>query len=557
MFGRALRRIRDAERSGVPALDLSRLGLTALPDALARLTHLTELNVSGNRLTDLPGWLGELTALTELRASGNRLTAPPEPVARLTGLTRLVLSGNALTALPDWIAGLAALRDLALIGNQLEALPDALGDLASLTHLDVSYNRLTALPETVGRLSSLLYLSASRNLLEELPETLGALAGLRTLQLGGNRLARLPESLGRLGALTRLDLTDNALTGLPAAVGALPALEVLGLDANPLASPPPAVVAAGTEAVLAYLRDGGDAVRQWRSKLLLVGEGGVGKTSLLKALTGQAPQLGEQSTHGLNIEGLTLAHPADPDVPMELSVWDFGGQHVYHATHQFFFTDQSLFLLVWNARTGWAPSKGRYWLDVIAARTRTAAGGPAAPVLLVATHCGDRAPDLPWAELLRDHPNIVGRLEVDTFADGETGLSGLRARIAEAAARLPLMGSAWPAVWLAAQRACRDSPDSHLRTDRFDDLLVRAGVADAAGRRAVTGVLHQLGEVLHYAHDPDLSGTVVLKPQWLSERIAAVLDSPDVAARHGLLTAADLAARWSDVDPELRAQLLY
>ena len=35
---------------------------------------------------------------------------------------------------------------------------------------------------------------------------------------------------------------------------------------------------------------------------------------------------------------------------MRLAVWDFGGQEIYHATHQFFLTDQSLFVLVWSAR---------------------------------------------------------------------------------------------------------------------------------------------------------------------------------------------------------------
>ena len=29
-----------------------------------------------------------------------------------------------------------------------------------------------------------------------------------------------------------------------------------------------------------------------------------------------------------------------------LNVWDFGGQEIYHATHQFFLTHRSLYLLL-------------------------------------------------------------------------------------------------------------------------------------------------------------------------------------------------------------------
>jgi internalin A len=74
---------------------------------------------------------------------------------------------------------------------------------------------------------------------------------------------------------------------------------------------------------------------------------------------------------------------------MRLSMWDFGGQEIYHATHQFFLTDQSLFVLVWNARAGWEHGRVRYWLDLISARA------PNAPIILVATHTADRAADLP------------------------------------------------------------------------------------------------------------------------------------------------------------------
>ncbi|MBK9210560.1 MAG: hypothetical protein IPL71_20670 [Anaerolineales bacterium] len=90
---------------------------------------------------------------------------------------------------------------------------------------------------------------------------------------------------------------------------------------------------------------------------MLVGEGNVGKTTLLKALKGprttdDGPRQNEPTTHGVEIDihGLKLPHPEKDGVEIQLNAWDFGGQDVYRVTHQFFFSRRSLYLLVWEPR---------------------------------------------------------------------------------------------------------------------------------------------------------------------------------------------------------------
>lgn len=50
---------------------------------------------------------------------------------------------------------------------------------------------------------------------------------------------------------------------------------------------------------------------------------------------------------------------------------------------------------------------------------------------------------------------------------------------------------------------------------------------------------------------------MVLKPAWLSERIAAILDCRPVTDRNGLLLAEDITREWPDVGSELQKQLLF
>jgi len=49
----------------------------------------------------------------------------------------------------------------------------------------------------------------------------------------------------------------------------------------------------------------------------------------------------------IEIEDKALAKTCG-DVNVKFSVWDFAGQHVYHATHELFFSPRSLYVLVWD-----------------------------------------------------------------------------------------------------------------------------------------------------------------------------------------------------------------
>ena len=102
-------------RAHVPAclltLDLTRLRLRVLPEAVAGLPLLQRLDVSHNALCALPESLGELPQLRELLAAANRLTTLPLSLATLPQPQRAQKSAlaSAATAPHPW-SRLAALR---------------------------------------------------------------------------------------------------------------------------------------------------------------------------------------------------------------------------------------------------------------------------------------------------------------------------------------------------------------------------------------------------------------------------------------------------------------
>jgi internalin A len=260
-------------------------------------------------------------------------------------------------------------------------------------------------------------------------------------------------------------------------------------------------------------------------------------TATRKRLTGGRYDPNEGQTHGVHVDPLNLPHPTEPDTAMGLRVWDFGGQLEYRATQRFYLTDRSLFLLVWNARARW-DGKVTAWLDVVVARA------PQSPILIVATH-GDEpsAATLP-SDLQARYPQIAGIFTVDS-ASGN-GIDALRAAVQEQAASLPLMGAAWPSTWAAAGDAVRALPGYAATARHAWQCMAAAGVPDPLGQQVIARSLHDLGDVVFFADDPELSQKMILRPAWLDARISAVLDSRVVADRRGVLSRVERDRIWGD-----------
>lgn len=608
----AQQRIEAARRTDSPRLNLSKLSLTELPPELFELTELRVLWLSDNQLTHLPPEIGALTnmvrlrlnknqlaalppefgALTELRElwlHDNQLAALPDTFWQLIQLRTLVLSGNCLTELPATIAQLRELRVLGLgewihlrnryynsaTGNQLRSVPRELGQLSNLQVLNLSGNQLISLPAELGQLDKLRVFDLTNNHLSSVPIALGQLSNLQLLGLSKNQLKAVPVELGQLSSLERLGIDDNQLTIVPVELGQLLSLKSLWLHNNQLVEVPieltqlsklervrlegnaslrypPEIVEGGNDEILSYLRALHGANREWISKMVVVGEGGVGKTSLLRALRGEPFVADEETTHGIEIKQLPLAHPAKDDVTMLLNTWDFGGQEIYHATHQFFLTNRSLYVLAWNARLGYEQGKLNYWLDTIAVRA------PNSPIILVATHTDERETDLPLAELRRGYPQIVGQIEISNKSGD--GIERLRQLITETAAdpeKLPLMGEEWPVAWANVRHAVRAlaATRNHITPNELAALLDEQEVTGTQAR-VLTKWLHELGEILFFQDVDELNDIVILNSQWVTEAISRVLENEEVTAQDGIFSRDCMNRLWRDLPPAMREHFL-
>jgi len=513
--------IKEAARNKKTVLKLSVKQLTSLPPEIGQLTNLTELNLTGSQLTSLPPEIGQLTNLTELNLTGNQLTSLLPEIGQLTNLTELNLWRNQLTSLPPEIGQLTNLTELYLGGNQLTSLPPEIFQLKNLTGLYLFYNQLTSLPPEIFQLTN-----------------------LTELNLSENQLTSLPPEIFQLTNLTELNLSENQLTSLPPEIVQLKNLTELDLSYNPLKSPPPEVVEKGTKAVLEFLRGVAESeTTRFIAKLLLVGEGAVGKSSILRRLRGEEFDPNLETTHGIDVREYQLPHPDQKDIDITLNTWDFGGQQIYNATHQFFLTLRSVYLIVWSARSGMEQGRIEYWLETIKSLA------PDSPVILVATFIDERNPDINFQALKARFPQLYANLSISNKTG--KGLDELKRTVARAAADLPHMGKPWPKNWIDIEGAIKDCEEHNIDLKEYLSLCRNYNVTDEVAQGTLGDTLHFLGDILYYREDPVLSNMVVLKPNWITKAISLVLTNEIVKEKDGLLDHKSVPSIWSTYLPSL------
>jgi len=409
------------------------------------------------------------------------------------------------------------------------------------TKLDLSWVELTKLPPSIGWLSSLRVLDLSNNLLTNIPDALRELTQLQRLYLYGNKLTDIPDWLAKMPMLKQLYIFDNPITQPPP--------EQLGDD---LTSPKPVNFEA-LQRYFAQLQREGEAYF-YEAKLLIVGEGGAGKTSLMRKLQNSSALLPspEDSTDGIDIEPWDF--PLDEDLSgfqnlrslsldqYHVNIWDFGGQTIYHATHQFFLTKRSVYLLVADTR--------RQQTDFYDWLKMQETFGAESPIILLKNlnrqHGNDCViENLP--HLQRRFPNLKEIVEVDLSKASEAAdWPDLLRYLQKHFLTLDHIGVPRPRTWVEVRKSLdADTRDTISRAE-YLALCAQQGIDNPDDALQLSDYLHHLGDILHFQDDPILTDLVILKPTWGLDAVYRVLDNREIEDANGQFTLSQLRDLWHE-----------
>jgi len=250
------------------------------------------LDLSALKLTELPPELRDLTSLQELDCSGTQVS-DLEPLRGLASLHELDCSQTQVSELEP-LRGLTSLEHLNCWDTQVSDL-EQLRDLTSLQHLDCWDTQVRDL-EPLRGLTRLQELDCSDTQVSDL-EPLVNLQTLKTLECRNLKISEFPRKLLFSEILQKLYLSGASIPDIPEEAfssdkddpyyNCLPAFRAHVLDLEVEAIPINSV------------------------KILVLGNGEVGKTQLCRYLAAEAFDPTVPSTHGIALRTITPASDGD------------------------------------------------------------------------------------------------------------------------------------------------------------------------------------------------------------------------------------------------------
>jgi small GTP-binding protein len=513
------------EKGQVIGLSLVGLKLTHAPVTLSKLIHLKTLRLIDAQLENISFFSEcELIHLTRLDLRRNKIS-DISVLSSLTNLTHLYLWDNQISDI-SVLKQLTNLTHLYLWDNQISDI-SGLSRLTNLNYLNLSGNRISDI-SYLKRLMNLTWLDLSGNQISDI-SALNRLTNLKELSLNSNNIFDI-SVISRLTNLTRLDVRNNKISRLPIKILEQD-LEIkwkidfeggIILEGNPLESPPIEIVMKGKEAINAFFRSlEGERQPLNEVKALLVGDGGAGKTSLMKKLLGETFDLNESRTHGINIKLLNIPKNSKK---IRIRLWDFGGQAIMHSIHQFFLSKRSLYILVLDGRK---EEDAEYWLKHI-----ESFGGDS-PVLVVINKI-DLNPlfEVNRKFLVEKYPNIKGFYRV-SCCTGE-GIEDFNRALVDNVTQIPHLNTTWARSWLNVKKHLEKMQEDFISFDEYIEICEDENIMDYESQHTLVDFLNDLGVVLHF-HDSALKETSVINPKWAADGVYSIINSRILDKNKGIL----------------------
>ena len=334
----------------------------------------------------------------------------------------------------------------------------------------------------------------------------------------------------------------------------------INLAENPITEPQIEIVSKGNAAILNYydqLKEQGTD-HLYEAKMLIVGEGSAGKTTLSHKISNPNCALPHEDdrTRGISINPFTfdcrskeISTPQQRD--FQLNIWDFGGQEIYHYTHRFFLSKRSLYVLVADNRGD--NTDFNYWLNIIELFAEDS------PIIIVLNEKDDLQRKVNKTDLRSRYANSIKEIlsvnfktKEETDSDKATArlkqINTLIGHIQHCAQNLPHIGEPVPALWVNVRQAIEDSVEAgcnYIYREQFDDVCKEQNITDPQDIQTLLSYFHDLG-VLLFFDKAFLRDRVILNPAWATNAVYRIFDNDHIKALAGRFTRQNCANIWQE-----------
>jgi len=521
-----------------------------------------KLNLFNCRLKEIPQEINQLTWLTQLDLSHNQ-RINIQKLDELNNLNTLDLSYSQITNIQN-LEKLNNLTELNLSVNKINDIQN-LEKLNKLTHLNLSGNNVTNI-QNLEKLNKLTYLNLSENQITHI-QNLEKLRNLTHLYLYSNQITNI-ESLASLKKIDILDLSNNKIKSIAGLLDLFKSKELpirlgynifqssrfINLYNNPIQEPPIDVIEKGRDEILNYFRalEKHGRAPMYESKLMILGQGGAGKTTFAKLQTNPkyiVKKDTDQSTLGIDIyKNKEYTHTEKPKVNIKAHLWDFGGQEIQKMLHQFFITKDCLYVVVSDKRQ--ENTNFNYWFQIVELL------GPNSPVLVLEnpknTAYANEA--FPVSKYQSAFPGLkIQTLEVNlakTRGSDSAAWNHFNALIAQKLSDLKIVNLPVIATWGPIRQKLDQLNAKYISTDYYYKTI--ANEVELNGKivtlekeeaKQCLGYLNALGDLTHF-DEQGLSDIIFLDHNWVTEGLYYILSDKNIEKGYGTFTRQQAFAKW-------------
>ncbi len=457
------------------------------------------------------------------------------PLKDLVCLEHISLNNTCVTDITQ-LKGLAGLQDLDLSYTRVADISPLI-ELTSLKELHL-HNTQVANIAPIERLIGLQVLNLSGTQVADV-SSLKYLTRLQRLWLSNTRVADI-SSLRGLSQMKFLYLDNTQI----ADIGEIIPLIIHGLSysISPLPKPPIEIVLQGNSAILRYWGVE-DTVPLYEAKVLLVGEPKSGKTTLYNQMF--APEKGmpeeDDRTEGIDIH--QWHYNLKNGKEMRLNIWDFGGQEILHATHQFFLTKRSVYILLDNTASNHKTVQDAYfrdwlgWIELL---------GGDSPILIFQNEMKGHLKEIGMDGIKGRFPNVLNLYKGNL--NSAEAAKGIKEALEHFASHLPHIGEKWPRKWLEIRKEMEEiaMTTPFISYEAYLELCRKHGETDERKALDASQAFHHLGVCLHFWEDRLLRRIVILKNEWATDPVYKIIRDAEITLKKGRFTQADLDRIWSD-----------
>lgn len=546
------------------SLFLRRTGTNNLKP-LQELLNLKQLSLSYNYMADLSPLI-RLTKLQELYLGNNQLSNL-SALENMVGLQRLYVGYNHIADISP-LKNMVHLQKLVLANNSISLL-EPISALRSLQELNITNNHISDI-SSLKKLVKLERLNLSGNQIRD-STPLHGLMNLRNLNLSNNYISDI-KPFQELNKLQELILTANEISTVDEQwIDSMQNLEDLYLIGNPIQNIPTEIYERFNcfQDIKNYFKDKRKgSIPVYEAKVILVGNGRVGKTCLVKRLVENTFDAEEPSTHAIQLREWELSELATElgVQKVKVNLWDFGGQDIYHATHRLFLNTKALFILVWDKQTQVVSQQtetlptGRaityqnhsfnYWLSHIKALSSNS------PVLVVQSKKGQDGEIIPCISAdEKEQYNIWRTHSIESsWSKVKGGFHSLQASLEEVIAeQVQNNCTEIPLQWFSIREQIAEQQqqgNTQMALEEFKTICQQKGL-DESSTHTLLHYLHNTG-VFFYKQGL-FNSLIVINQKWAIDAVYTLFDRKGYFTRihnKGEFTGTDLQEAWSNYGQE-------